>query len=388
MQIIKRQLQDKLLRMAQKFPFVTLTGPRQSGKSTLARIAFPEYTIVSLEDLDMRAFAIEDPRGFIKTFPEHVIIDEVQRVPSLLSYLQTYTDQNPMDGRYVLTGSQNGVLMDAIDQSLAGRTALLTLLPLSCKELYEANLLPENEDIQMFTGGYPAIYAKDIPPIDYFPSYISTYVERDVRQILAVTDLLKFVRFIKLCAGRIGTPLNKSSLAVETGISVPTVDAWLSVLESSYIIYLLPPYFNNFNKRLVKSPVLYFYDTALACSLLEITSSSQLSTHFQHGHLFENMVINEFLKNYYNQGIKPCLAYWRDSNGQEVDLIDYTGGVLRPYEIKSGSTYQSSYFDNLKKWGPIANVPVENRSVIYAGVTPLATSQGSLIPWQQLIKQI
>lgn len=388
MQIIKRQLQDKLLALAQKFPFVTLTGPRQSGKSTLARITFPDYTVVSLEDLDMRAFATEDPRGFIKTFPEHVIIDEVQRVPTLLSYLQTYADQNPMEGRYVLTGSQNNVLMAAIDQSLAGRTALLTLLPLSCKELWEADLLPSDENAQMFTGGYPAIYAKDISPTDYFPSYISTYVERDVRQLLAISDLLKFVRFIKLCAGRIGTPLNKSSLAVETGISVPTVDAWLSVLESSYILYLLPPYFENFNKRLVKSPVLYFYDTALACSLLEIKNSSQLDAHFQHGHLFENIVINEFLKNYFNQGIKPSLAYWRDSNGQEVDLIDYTGGSLRPYEIKSGSTYQSSFFDNLKKWGPLAKVPVENRSVIYAGSNALTTSQGNLIPWMQLLKQI
>ncbi|MCC8072161.1 MAG: ATP-binding protein [Bacteroidales bacterium] len=384
MDLIPRQLESKLRELSTKYPFVTLTGPRQSGKSTLARMAFPDYRVVSLEDLDMRIFAESDPRGFISTYSERVIIDEVQRVPTLLSYLQTFTDQHPLDGRYILTGSQNESLIKAVDQSLAGRTALLYLLPFSEKELFSAHLNSQTVDQQIFEGGYPRLFAKGISPGDFYPSYISTYLERDVRQMSGVGDLDKFSRFVKLCAGRLGCVLNKSSLAIEAGVSVPTADRWLSVLQSSYIIYLLPPYHNSFNKRLIKSPVLYFYDTGLACSLLDILSSQQVENHYLRGHLFENLVINEIYKGYFNKGIKPSLAFWRDSAGQEVDLVDYTGGTLRPYEIKSGATFNPSFFKNLTKWGEMASVDTSERTVVYTGEQSLQTSHGQLLAWREL----
>lgn len=378
---IDRTISSKVRQLGSKFPIVTITGPRQSGKSSLLKHLFPQYTYVSLENPDMRRFAIEDPVGFIRTYPRYTVIDEAQRVPSLFSYLQTHIDNVNEPGMYMLAGSQNFHLMAAIDQSLAGRCAILTLLPLSRGELHDTGLLPAEINNQIYTGGYPRIYAMDIDPVDFYPSYISTYVERDVRTMMNIGDLNKFTRFLRLCAGRSGQLLNMSSLAIETGISVPTVESWLSVLEASYIIYRLEPNFNNYNKRIVKTPKLYFYDTGLACNLLGITTPQQLDSHFMRGALFENLVINQFVKDSFNSGRRPDLTFWRDSSGLEVDLIRTSGVELYGYEIKSGRTFQPDFFKGLSKWGTLSDTPADRLSVIYGGDNPLETSHGHVIPF-------
>ncbi len=376
--MIRRDLSDKIRQLSEKFPIVTITGPRQSGKSTLLKHLFPDYRYVSLENPDIRSFAIDDPNGFIKTFDNHTIIDEAERVPSLFSYLQTHIDDANETGMYMLAGSRNFHLMAAIDQSLAGRTAVLKLLPFSRNELNEAGRLPGSINNQIFIGFYPRIYDKDIAPTDYYPSYIATYVERDVRSILNIGDLGRFIRFIRLCAARIGQMLNKSNLATEAGVTIPTVESWLSVLEASYILYRLEPNFNNYNKRIVKTPKLYFYDTGLACSLLGIRSAEQLDTHFLRGALFENLVINQFIKDNLNRGNTPDLTFWRDSTGLEVDLIETIGLTQHGYEIKSGSTFNPSFFDGLEKWGNLSGTPESCRSVIYTGTQSLQTSRGNV----------
>lgn len=378
--IIPRVLLPKIQQLSAKFPIVTVTGPRQSGKSTMLRNGFPDYRYVSLENPDMRSFAMTDPMGFLQTYDNRVIIDEAERVPELFSYIQTHVDEVNGPGMYLLAGSSNFHLMSSIDQSLAGRTGVVKLLPFSRGELHEAGRLPGSINEQIFTGFYPRIYDKDISPTDYYPAYITTYVERDVRSILNVTNLSRFTRFIRLCAGRIGQLLNMSALATETGVTIPTIDSWLSVLEASYIVYRLEPNFNNYNKRIVKTPKLYFYDTGLACSLLGITSPEQLDTHFLRGGLFENMVINQFMKDALNRGVRPDLTFWRDSTGLEVDLIRTEGLDVYGYEIKSGSTFNPDYFKGLKKWGELAGVTPDHLSVIYGGRTALTTSAGGVIP--------
>lgn len=381
-QMIERTLAEKLSQLSGQYPIVTLTGPRQSGKSTLLRNAFPQYTYLSLEDLDLREFATTDPRGFIVTYRTHIIIDEVQRVPALLSYLQTHVDKANETGMFMLAGSQNFLLMESINQSLAGRTAVLRLLPFSRQELLPTGLLPANINTEIFTGGYPRIFDKGIAPTDYYPHYIQTYVERDVRLLKNIGDLSKFVRFIKLCAGRIGQLLNLSSLANECGISVATASSWVSVLEASYICYLLRPDWNNFSKRLVKTPKLYFYDTGLACALLDIKSAEQVDTHFLRGGLFENMVINEFIKKAWHSGLEPDLRFWRDSQGNEVDLLVYEGDLPRAYEIQSSATFSSDFYKGLTKWAALSNVQEDRLHVIYGGDSSLNTSKGQLIAWK------
>lgn len=382
--MIERTLQSKLCFLATKYPFVAILGPRQSGKSTLAEMAFPNYKRVSLEDLDNRAFATEDPRGFIATYPDRTIIDEVQRVPSLLSYLQTHTDKQHKTGMYILTGSQNLALSDAVDQSLAGRVGILTLLPLSHQEMKDAGILPETANDEIFKGSYPRLYDYDIAPTDYYPNYIRTYVERDIRNLKNIGDLAKFTKLIKLCAGRIGQLLNKNSLAVECGVSAPTVDSWLSILEACYIIHFLRPDHHNFSKRLVKSPKLYFYDTGLACSLLEIKSAEQLETHYLRGGLFENLVINEFIKRDLNRGIEPNLSFWHDSTGNEVDLLHGMGEEMQAYEIKSGATFSKEYFKGLNYWSKLSGAGASHKTVVYGGDKSMNTSDGKVAAWKNL----
>lgn len=386
--IIPRTLKNTVLRLSDKFPIVTITGPRQSGKSTLLRDAFPNYDYISLEDLELREMATTDPRGFIASFPGHVIIDEAQRVPTLFSYLQTHVDNSNDTGMYLLAGSQNFLLMESVTQSLAGRTAVLRLLPLSGQELDNGGFETADINSRIFTGGYPRIYDKDIAPTDFFPSYITTYVERDLRQLRQVGNLGLFVTFIKLCAGRVGQLLNVSSLANDCGISVSTATKWLSVLETSYICYLLRPDWNNFTKRLTKSPKLYFYDTGLACSLLGITDSRQLETHYLRGGLFENLVINEFLKSYWNAGRDGDLRFWRDSQGHEIDLMVHDGNRIEAVEIKAGTTFSRSFFDNLIYWMRLVeNSGIDrevNRRVVYGGERDLTTSDGQLTAYRHL----
>ena len=281
--MIERALKDKLLEMNVRYPIVTLTGPRQSGKSTLLKYSFPDYKYVSLEDPDIRVYVQTDPRGFLATYPDKTIIDEAHRVPELFSYLQTHIDNQNKEGMYLLAGSHNFLMMQSIGQSLAGRIAVLKLLPFSHHEMKHGGVLPNTVDEEIFMGAYPRLYDKNITPINFCLYHIQTYVERDVRLLKNVGNLSKFIRFIKLCAGRIGQLLNLSSLANVCGIAVTTATSWLSLLEASYIVYLLKPDNNNYSKRLVKSPKLYFYDTGLACSLLEIKESSQVANHFLRG---------------------------------------------------------------------------------------------------------
>ena len=383
--MIQRLLQTKLSELIQKYPIVTLTGPRQSGKSTLLRYSFPDYKYVSLEDPDMRLFATDDPRGFLSTYPDKTIIDEVQRVPSLFSYIQTHTDKVGKEGMYLLAGSHNFLLMENINQSLAGRTAILKLLPFSHTEMKQDGILPSSIDEEIFKGNYPRLYDKNIAPSDYYPFYVQTYVERDVRLMKNIGDLSKFIHFIKLCAGRIGQLLNLSSLANECGVAVSTVSAWISVLEASYVCYLLKPDYNNYAKRLVKTPKLYFYDTGLACSLLDIRTSEQVSTHFLRGGLFENMVINEFIKSSYNRGEEPSLTFWRDSTGNEVDLLQYVNGKQYAYEIKSGATFSPDFFKGISKWAKLSGTNSDQCFIVYNGDNNMQTSSGKLIKWPELI---
>ena len=365
--MIERTITAKLRRMTTFYPIVLLTGPRQSGKSTLLREEFPEYQYVSLEDLDNRSFALDDPRGFLDTYPDKTIIDEAQYAPNLFSYLQTHVDSVNKEGMYILSGSQNFQLMEKISQSLAGRVAILELLPFSREELVSSNQLPSTVEEEIFMGAYPRLFDKGIPPTEYYPYYIKTYVERDIRQLKNVGDLGLFVKFIKLCSGRIGQLLNYSSLANDCGIAVSTAQAWLSMLETSYIVYRLRPDFNNFSKRLIKSPKLYFHDTGLACSLLEIKDSKQVEFHYLKGGLFENYVINLFMKKAFNKGETPQLSFWRDNKGNEVDLLETIEGKQFAYEIKSGKTYSSDYANSLKYWAGLSSADAEHCNIVYGG---------------------
>lgn len=380
--MVERILQSKAIELAQKYPFVVITGPRQSGKSTLARLAFPEYNVVSLEDLDNREFAREDPRGFISTYPDKTIIDEVQRVPSLLSYLQTHCDTVGKEGMYILTGSQNMELMQSVDQSLAGRVGLIHLLPFSKKEMTNGNVLSSGIDSMILKGCYPRIYDKDIPATEYYQNYVRTYIERDVRNIKNITDLSRFVRFLKLCAARVGQLLNMSAIANDCGISVPTVEQWLSVLETSFIIYRLKPDWQNYSKRLVKTPKLYFYDTGIVCSLLDIRTEDQLHTHYLRGSLFENMVVTDYMKESFNRGeLDPDITFWRDSTGHEVDMIIRNPDGVHAYEIKSSETFNESFLDGLRFWGKLSGTDEHHKSVIYAGRRPENRSDALILPF-------
>ncbi len=387
--MVPRKISEHFLSLLGMYPIVTVTGPRQSGKTTLARALLPDWTYVSLEDPELRSFCLSDCRGFLSTYPSHVIIDEAQRVPSLFSYLQTHVDLAGEKGLYVLTGSQNLHMMQAVSQSLAGRTSILTLLPFSYEEQHDAGLLPGTVEEQLFTGGYPRIFDVQIPPQQFYRDYINLYVERDVRQLKNIGDLESFTRFVRLCAGRIGQLLNIQNLADDCGIAATTAKNWLSLLETSFIIYLLKPDYRNYTKRLVKSPKLYFTDTGLACSLLEIQDAGQLSLHYLRGNLFENMVINRFRAQAFNGGTAPRLSFWRDKNGIEVDLltsdISLDGRELPvAWELKAGATYSPDYFKNLRHWSALADVPVENCRVIYTGVQKLDTKFGLLMPWNAL----
>ena len=343
--MIKREIQELLLEMMNSFPVVTITGPRQSGKTTLVRHTFPQMDYISLEDLDSRDYAINDPRGFLAQFSGSVILDEIQKTPSLLSYIQTIVDAEKQNGRFILTGSNQFAYLSFIAQSLAGRTGILKLLPFSYSELLGGSLAPLNEIL--FQGFYPRIFDQNIRPELFLSGYLETYVEKDVRSITKVKDLMQFHRFLQICAGRTGQIINFNSIGNELGVDNKTVKNWISIAQASYIIYLLPPYYKNFNKRIRKSPKLYFIDVGLACHLLGIQNSNQLNTHPLKGELFETFIVIEFLKSRYNQGKRSNLYYFRDNVGNEVDLIFDTGLLPIPIEIKSGQTINSEFFKSL-----------------------------------------
>lgn len=387
--MFKRNMTAKLKYFASKLPVVAILGPRQSGKTTLAKATFSKHTYISFEDIDQRLFATEDPRRFLREYQNEygLILDEIQHVPDLLSYIQTYVDQEKKNGYFILTGSQNFLVTQAISQTLAGRMAVLTLLPLSIRELLESKLVTNYEQA-IFYGGYPRIFEQDLLPYEWYPSYILNYIERDARQITQLVDLGAFQRFIKLCAGRTGQILNVSALATDAGINPQTAKSWLSVLQASYIIVLLQPHFMNFSKRLIKSPKLYFLDTGIACSLLEIRSEQDLRNHYLRGGLFESMIINELYKQYYNQGIQPGLYFWRDSHGHEMDCIIDRGSKLIPIEIKAGETIDSSYFDGLEYWNEMAKADPEEGYVIYGGKENQSRSKGNVISWRAISKVV
>lgn len=339
--MLPRLITPTLQRLATSFPVLAITGPRQSGKTTLARAQFADKPYVSLEDPIERAFANEDPRGFLARFTHGVVFDEAQRWPDLFSHLQGMVDADCRPGRFILTGSQQFGLLAGVTQSLAGRVGMTRLLPLAVTEIPAVTERKLSLDSLMLKGGYPALHTQPVEPTDWFASYIATYVERDVRQVLNIQNLSTFQRFLRLCAGRTGQLLNVSALASEAGITANTAKSWFAVLESSDLIHLLPPYFRNFGKRLVKTPKLYFLDTGLACWLLGIRSEDVLSLHPMRCALFENWVIGEFIKARYNRGLPANLYFWRDNNGLEADLIFEQGGKLQMVEIKSGQTITS-----------------------------------------------
>lgn len=379
--MIHREATSEIKKLARQFKAVAIIGPRQSGKTTLAKYAFPEKPYVSLENPDTRQFAIEDPRGFLHQFPNGAILDEAQRVPHLFSYLQQILDEHNESGLFIITGSNNFLLQENISQSLAGRIAYLNLLPFSLNELAETGNWSLNE--LLYKGAYPPIYDQAVETKSWYNNYIRTYIERDVRQLKNIKDLYTFERFIKLCAGRIGQLLNMSNLAIETGVDHKTISSWLGILESSFVIYRLQPHHKNFNKRIVKMPKLYFYDTGLASTLLGIQNSEQLDTNPYRGALFENFVIAELIKKSFNKAQPHRIYFWRDNTGHEIDVILESANSLFPIEIKSGKTITSAYFSGLSFWNRISQQ--EGGTVIYGGDSYQKRSNGiEVLPWNKI----
>lgn len=391
--MITRHLGPIIQKAATQYPVVAVTGPRQSGKTTLCRALFPNYTYVNLENPDIRQFAHEDPNGFLAQFKKPVILDEAQRVPELFSYIMPIVDEHHKMGEFILTGSQNFHLMESISQSLAGRCATFKLLPLATREIAcQSNFdifrldsgetppsLGSDSYEHLFKGGFPPLYDRDLKPNDWLSQYTQTYLERDVRTLINVGDLGTFEGFLRLCAGRSGQVLNIANLADDAGISAVTAKRWLSLLAASYTITLLRPYLKNFNKRLIKSPKLYFYDTGLLCYLLGIRSSEELLVHSLRGAIFETYVVSELTKACFNSGIEPPLYFWRDSQGHEIDVIIEDGEKLFPIEIKSGQTVSASMFKTLNWWRNLTNT--QAAMLIYGGDSSYTRNNTDVRPW-------
>lgn len=382
--MVSRTIINAINELAKVYPIIAVTGPRQSGKTTLLKELFNDYRYVSLENPDNRFFAENDPNGFLELYNNKVIFDEVQRVPTLLSYMQTLVDSSKLMGQFILSGSQNFNLMKSITQSLAGRVALFKLLPFDFSELKSENLLPIDYPELVIKGSYPAIYDKHIPPTAFYANYVQTYIERDVTELLSVKDINLFRTFLKLCAARIGQQLHLTNLSNEAGISVPTVKSWLSILESSYILYQLPPFFNNFNKRLVKSPKLYFYDTGLACFLLGIKNETTLIESDFKGALFENLVINEYMKQNLHHNLYHDFYYWRDSNGHEVDLLVSNQVAYDIIEIKATKTLLPKLFEGLDLLASIGQKTISRKILVYGGQETQKRTQYQIWAWHDL----
>ena len=383
--LITRDAVPTLQRMARGFPILAVTGPRQSGKTTLARAAFPKLPYINLEDLDTRELALADARRFLARFEDGAILDEVQRAPALLSYLLGIADASPRMGRFVLTGSQQFGLMDGIGQSLAGRVGMLTLLPLSQSELARQKPKRTLEDA-LWQGSYPALHAshRDVDAAQWLAAYLVTYVERDVRQLLNVGNLVTFQRFLAMCAARSAQLLNLNSLASDCGISQPTARQWLTVLQASHIVTLLPPYHRNFGKRLVKAPKLYLLDTGLLCQLLRIGSPRELQVHAARGAVFETWVVAETLKHRYNRGLPADLHFWRDNHGLEVDLVFEHGGRMHGVECKSGTTYAADWLKPARRWRELAGVQAADPLLVYGGDSSHVCADHAVLSWRDV----
>lgn len=381
---IQRNIVESLERLKGKFPVLAITGPRQSGKTTLLQRLFPDYQYVTLENPDIRERALTDPNGFLNTYSERVIFDEVQQVPQLFSYLQTRVDASRQMGQFVLSGSQNFQLLQSITQSLAGRVALFKLLPFSFSELESENLLAGQWHEAAFRGFYPALFDRDIASTDFYVNYIETYIERDVRHLVNVQDLRLFRQMLKYCAGHIGQMLNVQKIANEVGISQPTAQSWLSVLETSFIIFTTPPYFKNFSKRVVKTPRLYFFDTGLACHLLEMNRPADLASYYQRGAIFENLLVAELHKHLLHNYRKTDLYFWRDNHELEVDLLWEQSSTLRIAEVKSAETINTAFFSNLEKFSKLATEFQVQKFLIFGGSESFEHLGTRVLGWQSV----
>ncbi len=381
--MIKRLLEEKLKDCARHYPVVLLTGPRQSGKTVLCRRVFKNKPYISFEDLDNREFAEKDPRGLLGRYPEGAVLDEIQRCPAILSYLQGIVDERRKSGMYILTGSQNILLLKSVQQSLAGRIAILKLFPLAVKEIYSMR-----EDFSLekliYRGGFPRIYDKKLNPTEAMRNYVETYLERDVRQIIDVRNLSSFQRFLKLCAGRIGQVINLSSIGNDLGVSHTTIREWMSVLEASYIAYLLPPYHRNFGKRIIKSPKLYFTDTGLVCFLLGIEKSEHVARDPLLGGLFENYVIMELIKYYSSDGRNAPLYYFRDNIGNEVDLLIEKAREVFGIEIKAGRTVNSDWFKGIEYLRRVMGNSIIGRGIVYGGNEEFKREGAGVYPYSRI----
>jgi len=380
--MIKRKISYKVLQYSKQYPVVIITGPRQSGKTTLCKMIFPDKPYISLEDPDNRYFAQTDPRGFLEQFPEGAVLDEIQRSTDLFSYIQTIVDEKRKDGMYILTGSQQFEMIEKASQSLAGRAAIVKLLPFSIEEIKDYGQIDNIEKV-LYTGFYPRIYDKDLNPTEALSFYVNSYIERDVRKILNVTDLSKFEIFLRLCAGRTGQILNLNSIGNECGVSHNTIKKWLSVLEASYIIKILRPYYKNMNKRLIRSPKLYFLDTGLACYLLKIKTMSQILSHPLKGALFETFILSELLKKIYNIGQDDNLYFFRNHKGNEVDIVFDKGKSCNIAEVKSGKTIVQDFFKALTFFKKSYS-NVDNQYIIYGGDQNRVQKNIKIVSWKNL----
>ncbi|OGB84590.1 hypothetical protein A3F66_06360 [candidate division TM6 bacterium RIFCSPHIGHO2_12_FULL_32_22] len=387
---IKRNLSKNILRLSQAFPVVAILGPRQSGKTTLVKELFKNYKYLSLEDLSLRADAKQDPKGFLNLHKNNygIIIDEFQHVPELLSYIHLAVDENRRPGYFILTGSQNFLMNRAISQTLAGRIAITTLLPLSFGELKESELLPDNIEDLVFKGEYPGLYTNSkLMPYDMYLNYTKTYVERDVRDLQNVQNLSLFIKFMKLCAARIGQVINYSSLANDADINLVTAKSWLSILETSYIIFTLQPYSAHFTRRLIKTPKLFFYDTGLASYLLGIESVDDLKISTYRGNLIESLIISQITKLYYNDAKNPNIYFLRDKTGHEIDCLIEKSNRLIPIEIKSRMTPSQSAFDEINFWKDVEQIggkKIENGFIVYSGNETEKRTYGTFLSWKDL----
>ena len=386
--IIKREIFSAINNLVDKYPIIAVTGPRQSGKTTLLKSMFPEYRYVSLENPDVRSFATTDPNGFLKEYSQYVIFDEVQRVPTLFSYLQTIVDKSKLMGQFILSGSQNFHLVQNITQSLAGRVAMFKLLPFDFQELNSAGLLQENYIDNLVKGFYPAIFDRGIPSRIFYSNYVQTYIQRDVSELIAIKDMRLFQNFLALCATRAGQLLNLNSLANECGITQPTAKAWLSALESSYIVFLLPPYFKNFSKRIIKTPKLYFYDSGLLCYLLKLDNTEQIQLIDFKGALFENMMIAEYIKRMHHCNKLNDIWFWRDAAGNEVDLIIQTGPDQEVIEFKATETIMPNLFKGLNFYEKISGKTILNKYLVYGGDEYQKRTAATVLPWRSFGKKM
>lgn len=382
--LINRVLKGKIQSLAKKFPVVSITGPRQSGKTTLVKMCFPDYDYVNLELPHHRIFATQDPEAFLQNYKRGLILDEAQYVPELFSYIQDKVDVSGETGKYILTGSQNFLLLERITQSLAGRVAILHLLPFATEELKHSIYHSDNINEILFKGSYPPLHHRQINPVDFYQSYVQSYIERDVRNILNVSNLSMFRTFMGMVAGRMGQILNMASLSNDIGVDVKTIKSWLSVLETSFIVYLIKPHYKNFSKRLIKSPKLYFYDTGLACSLLGIRNHNEIETHPLKGAMFENYIFSEISKHFFNRGIKPELFYWRDNTGNEIDCIVQDGVTNKIIEIKSAQTINSSFFKGIRYYQKLSGIDTNYCYLIYGGNETRPQSIAKVLSWKDL----